>query len=259
MYSWAIDRECGRPTATSAQFSPAYINNPSTFSCSSSPFYVYMCVICLRTSLLDCLKFYFKNWWTDAINWIWNFFLLLKQTSYRGRKALNLGGVVSPRAKQPKGQNSPAPAAVPTQSPNSTTTTTTTASVQNQQASQPNITHIAQSPQLDNSQHNGHQNGINRTPTMKDHGSIVSSTNFSNFNTNNNNLNFQTFHRQPPMTFYPTYHTTPTTTDQTWQNQFMNQIPQNASVATVAPTMGHIELQQVCVSYSKESLCDKNE
>lgn len=48
------------------------------------------------------------------------------------------------------------------------------------------------------------------------------------------------------MTFYPTYHTTPTTTDQTWQNQFMNQIPQNA-VASVAPSMGHIELQQVRV------------
>lgn len=45
------------------------------------------------------------------------FFFL--QTSYRGRKALNLGGVVSPRAKQQqKASNSPAPAAVPQQSPN---------------------------------------------------------------------------------------------------------------------------------------------
>lgn len=43
------------------------------------------------------------------------------QTSYRGRKALNLTGVVSPRAKQSqKASNSPAPATVPQQSPNTT-------------------------------------------------------------------------------------------------------------------------------------------
>lgn len=159
---------------------------------------------------------------------------------------MNLGGVVSPRAKQSKGQNSPAPTAVPTQSPNSTTTTTTPASV-NQQASQPQnngITHIAQTTQHENAQHNGHQNGINRTPTMKDHGSIVSINLIEFAPLNSNCVNFHTLtHIQPPMTFYPTYHTTPTTTDQTWQNQFMNQIPQNA--VTVAPTMGHIELQQV--------------
>lgn len=41
------------------------------------------------------------------------------QTSYRGRKALNLGAVVSPRAKsQQKAANSPVPAAVPQPSPN---------------------------------------------------------------------------------------------------------------------------------------------
>jgi hypothetical protein len=65
------------------------------------------------------------------------------QTSYRGRKALNLGGVVSPRAKQSKASNSPAPAAVPQQSPN------TTAGVNHQQA---NLQITAQQPQQSDTQ-----------------------------------------------------------------------------------------------------------
>lgn len=62
-------------------------------------------------------------------------FLISLQTSYRGRKALNLGGVVSPRNQQPAQQQqtsvSPAPAAVPHQSPNTTTGTPTAQQQQN--------------------------------------------------------------------------------------------------------------------------------
>lgn len=65
-------------------------------------------------------------------------FYLISQTSYRGRKALNLGGVVSPRAKQSqKASNSPAPAAVPQQSPN------TTSSINQQSNQQTNLTGLA--------------------------------------------------------------------------------------------------------------------
>jgi hypothetical protein len=87
---------------------------------------------------------------------------LFLQTSYRGRKALNLGGVVSPRAKQTKAANSPAPAAVPQQSPNATsglnqqqnqqqanligiTTTQITAQQPQQQSQQTNIQQIPSS------------------------------------------------------------------------------------------------------------------
>lgn len=50
------------------------------------------------------------------------------------------------------------------------------------------------------------------------------------------------------MTFYPTWQATPpapTTTDQSWQNQFMNQIPQTSIASVTSSPMTHIELQQV--------------
>jgi hypothetical protein len=54
------------------------------------------------------------------------------------------------------------------------------------------------------------------------------------------------------MTFYPTWQATPpapTTTDQSWQNQFMNQIPQTSIASVTSSPMTHIELQQVIKNF----------
>lgn len=51
------------------------------------------------------------------------FFFCFYLQSFRGRKALNLGPVVSPRPQPPTSSNSPALAAVPQPSPNTTSTT----------------------------------------------------------------------------------------------------------------------------------------
>lgn len=52
------------------------------------------------------------------------------------------------------------------------------------------------------------------------------------------------------MAFYPTWQAaTTTTTDQTWQNQFIQQIPQNGSSPSVTATaiapLNSLEFQQV--------------
>lgn len=65
------------------------------------------------------------------------------QTSYRGRKALSLGGVVSPRTQQTNQQQasvSPAPAAVPQPSP-------TAVQIQQQTQQQTTLNITAQQPQ----------------------------------------------------------------------------------------------------------------
>lgn len=90
------------------------------------------------------------------------------QTSYRGRKALNLGGVVSPRAKQNKNQasNSPQPAAVPQQSPNPTV------SSNNQQTGLIGATSVqitAQQPQQQSQQGHVQQIASTTTQIMKEH------------------------------------------------------------------------------------------
>lgn len=92
-----------------------------------------------------------------------HFFL---QTSYRGRKALNLGGVVSPRAKQQKAANSPVPATVPQQSPNTAT------NVNQQQTNLIGITTTqitAQQPQQQTQQTNILQIPTTTTQIMKEH------------------------------------------------------------------------------------------
>lgn len=90
---------------------------------------------------------------------------LFRQTSYRGRKALNLGGVVSPRAKQSKASNSPAPATVPQQSPN------TTSGVNHQQG---NLQITAQQPQQSDTQQVNIQHIPTITQTMKEQTPMVS-------------------------------------------------------------------------------------
>lgn len=94
-----------------------------------------------------------------SINFNFISFLSLLQTSYRGRKALNLGGVVSPRTKQSNQQASASPApTVPQPSPNTATVqqsanqqqsnliaTQITAPQQQQQQQQTNIQQIPSS------------------------------------------------------------------------------------------------------------------
>jgi hypothetical protein len=59
------------------------------------------------------------------------------------------------------------------------------------------------------------------------------------------------FFFQTPMAFYPTWQTTatPATTEQAWQNQFIQQIPQNGSAPSVTATaiapLNSIDFQQV--------------
>jgi hypothetical protein len=91
--------------------------------------------------------------------------VFILQTSYRGRKALNLGGVVSPRAKQSKASNSPAPAAVPQQSPN------TTSGLNHQQT---NLQITAQQPQQSDTQQVNIQQIPSIAQTMKEQTPMVS-------------------------------------------------------------------------------------
>jgi hypothetical protein len=89
------------------------------------------------------------------------------QTSYRGRKALNLGGVVSPRAKQSsKAANSPVPAAVPQQSPN-TISSVTQQTIQQQ----PNLIGVTTTPNTPQQPQQQSQQQIPTTTThiMKEH------------------------------------------------------------------------------------------
>lgn len=96
------------------------------------------------------------------------------QTSYRGRKALNLGGVVSPRVKQSKASNSPAPAAVPQQSPNTTSGVNHQANHQ-----QTNLQITAQQPQQsDTQQVNTQQIPSSISQTMKEQTPMVNSANY---------------------------------------------------------------------------------
>lgn len=91
------------------------------------------------------------------------------QTSYRGRKALNLGGVVSPRAKQQKVSNSPQPASVPQQSPNPSSSINHEVNLQQTNLIGISTTQItAQQPQQQSQQTNIQQ-APTSTQIMKEH------------------------------------------------------------------------------------------
>jgi hypothetical protein len=60
------------------------------------------------------------------------------------------------------------------------------------------------------------------------------------------------------MAFYPTWQTAATaTTDQAWQNQFIQQIPQNGSASSVTATaiapLNSLDFQQVISSNLKKN------
>ncbi|XP_055700895.1 methylcytosine dioxygenase TET isoform X2 [Phlebotomus papatasi] len=151
----------------------------------------------------------------------------VNRSSVRGRKALKFGTVISPRPQPPTSSISPAPAAVPQPSPNTTTASTTNQLVVVSGGSGGGVVNP---PVVAQAQHN-QQNQQSQQQAVSAGGTTV-----------------QTMKDQPqqpmaPMAFYPTWQADPS---QGWQNQFIQQIPQNSPAITPLNT---IEFQPQSYTY----------